>query len=153
MEGAVEVVDASQQVLLVLAAGNVLGYVDVELNRSRTATAIVSRTSSSHPAAQASSFSLATSPSSFLGGFDATPSMLSSSPHLSMDILPTAPGHAGAGSATSSLEGGAHASLAVIGSEDMKRMNEEKPAMALKFMRVLLKQAALELSNLPVGAS
>jgi hypothetical protein len=141
--GSVDLVDADGNLELTLSPGNVFGFVDSQLGKPRSTSAHAR--SQEHESMQP------------LHGGHATASAASSAAAV-------AGGAAGAGGVAPGSAEGAAADGAAGGSEEwvvrvaaismasLERMSSEQPRIAIKLMKVLLRQSSMELSNVRPGA-
>jgi len=134
--GTVDLVRSDGVVKMSLSTGNVFGFVDSQLGKPRGTTAYA-RAPPGQLALQGNNNNNSSSSSSndFNGG--------------------SGDGNGGGGTGSSSNSAGARSSsspaaavkVAVISMASLERMSADYPSIAVKLMKVLLRQSSLELSN------
>jgi hypothetical protein len=138
--GSVDLVDADGNLELTLSPGNVFGFVDSQLGKPRSTSAHAR--SQEHESMQP------------LHGGHATASAASSAAAVAGGAGGVAPGSA-EGAAADGAAGGSEewvVRVAAISMASLERMSSEQPRIAIKLMKVLLRQSSMELSNVRPGA-
>lgn len=137
LDGMVELLDAHNQIVLSLAPGNLFGYVDCHLKRPHSVSAFARRGTTMYT-------------DSWSG---ALPTLMSSSPHPFNRMGGSSPrGSFNAGEPELDLHT-AGVCVACISMAELQRMGDANPELAVKVMKLLVKQSSVELSNLPTGSS
>jgi len=136
--GTVDLVRSDGVVKMSLSTGNVFGFVDSQLGKPRGTTAYA-RAPPGQLALQGNNNNNSSSSSSSSNDFNGG----------------SGDGNGGGGTGSSSNSAGARSSsspaaavkVAVISMASLERMSADYPSIAVKLMKVLLRQSSLELSN------